>query len=271
MTDLFANYDSERAYFEKLLGPECKKPILIFQGATGHGKTTLLQYCREHAAKEEVLCIPIQFRGSTVSIAKIFHLSCSYVGWEYVPNFYKHVVNLQDIPEVQIDRNSMSSSFNSINVALSGENREVRKNRRDALTEVWLNDLRAAYQPLLFTMDTYEQATTEVQEWITGPFLARMVSADPIRVLIAGQEVPDEHNIEWGEYCVTCSLDGVHEARHWLPVVEAMDRHIPADNPEDWLKGVCRALKGKPAAIMETIKNLPQLVVLKRHGHEGPK
>jgi energy-coupling factor transporter ATP-binding protein EcfA2 len=269
MTGLFANYNPERTYLEELLVAKYKKRILIFQGASGQGKTTLLQYCQGYAEKEKVRCIPIDFRGT--SIAQIFYSSCKYVGWEYVTNFYKQVVNLQVVPKVQIDRTSMSHSLNSINVALSGEDPEVREYRRVALTEVWFDDLRASCQRLLFIMDTYEQATTEVKEWISGPFLARMVSADHIRVLIAGQEVPDESNIEWGEYCVTCRLNGVHEAKHWLPVVEAMDRHIPAGNAEDWLNGVCRALKGQPSAIMNFIKSLPQVVVLKRYDHERPE
>jgi hypothetical protein len=268
MTVLFANYNCERASFEKLLGPEYEKRILIFQGASGHGKTMLLQYCQAHAEEAGVLCIPIQFRSSMVSMAEIFYRSCSYVGWDRVPNFYEQLVDLQDVSRVQIGHNRLSGSHNSINVALSGENPEARENRRLALTEAWLNDIRAACRPLLFIMDSYEQATTEVKEWISGPFLTRIVRVDPVRVLIAGQEVPDANTIEWGKYCVTYSLYGVPEAKHWLPLVEAMDRHIPFDDPETWLAGVCHALGGQPSTIMKIIQSLPKGRRSKESNHD---
>jgi hypothetical protein len=255
MTVLLANYHSERTCFEKLLESECEKRVLIFQGASGHGKTMLLQYCQAHVAAAGALCIPIQFRGSSVSMAEIFYRSSHHLGWDRLPNFSKQVVKLQDVPRAHIGQ---SCSFNSINVALSGATLEAREDRRLALTEAWVNDIQAACQLLFFMMDSYEQATTEVKQWISGPFLARMVWIDPVRVLIAGQEVPHENNIAWGKYCVTCSLYGVRDAEHWLPVVEKMDRHIPADNPETWLAGVCHALRGQPDEIMKIIQGLPK-------------
>jgi hypothetical protein len=52
-------------------------------------------------------------------------------------------------------------------------------------------------------MDTYEDATTDVQQWISGPFLARTAMVNQVRVLIAGQSVPDSNNIEWGQCSTT--------------------------------------------------------------------
>jgi hypothetical protein len=69
--------------------------------------------------------------------------------------------------------------------------------------------------------------------------------------------VPNPHNIEWGHCCTHHELYGVPEAAHWLPVVEALGRTIPVDNPRDWLAGVCHALGGAPDAIMQVIQGLP--------------
>jgi len=98
----------------------------------------------------------------------------------------------------------------------------------------------------------------EVQEWLSGPCLARAADCDRMRVAVAGQDVPDA-GIEWGHCCDRHELYGVREARYWLPVVESLDKRIPAEHPLDWLAGICCYLEGHPAKIIEVIKDLPSL------------
>jgi hypothetical protein len=69
-------------------------------------------------------------------------------------------------------------------------------------------------------------------------------------VVVAGQNLPDRSNIEWGRHCVSYDLYGVEEAQHWLPIVQAKNKHIPFDAPLTWLAGVCHALRGDPKSIM---------------------
>jgi hypothetical protein len=169
------------------------------------------------------------------------------------------VADLQGIPKIQINRNWLGGINNHISVALQNESQDVREHRRVALTEAWFDDLRNFDQPVLFALDTYEQATIEVQEWISGPFLSRASQSQQVRVLVAGQKVPDEKNIEWGHCCETRHLYGVPEAEHWLPVVQAMGRYFPDSNPLSWLAGACHISKGNPSMIMQMIQTLPHL------------
>jgi hypothetical protein len=97
--------------------------------------------------------------------------------------------------------------------------------------------------PVLLVMDTFEKAETAVKLWVTGPLLARIARLPSLRIVLAGQEVPDADSIEWGDYC--------------HPVVEALGKIIPVRDPESWLAGVCHAHKGRPLEIMQSIQSLP--------------
>jgi len=254
MSTLLANYQPERQAIEALFRPDCPRRILLLRGKSGSGKTTLLSYCQRHTP---IPHLPIQFRGSTVNMVEIFYRAGRKFSWTHLRAFTLQVADLQRAPTVTIDRNWLVGINNHIDVALHAENPLDREHRRVLLTDAWFDDLQAFDQPVLLLFDTYEQATTEVQEWISGPFLARAAQVEQVRIVIAGQTAPEAHNIEWGDCCTVRDLYGVKEAQHWLPVVEQMNRLIPFGEPLTWLAGVCHALDGNPQSIMKIIEGLP--------------
>lgn len=256
MSTPLADYIEERSAFEALLAAKCRKPILMFRGETGYGKTTLLSYCLENLPAGTT-SIPVQLRGMTVNVAEIFSRAGEYLGWESLPNFTRRVAELEGTPKVQVDGNWLSGINNRINIVLRAKSPAARDDRRVALTEAWFGDMKAVQQIVLFVFDTYENSNSEVQEWISGPFLSRAARSSKVRILIAGQKLPSENNIEWGSYCVCHSLPGVINANHWLPVIEELKRSIPGGSDGLWLKGVCDALQGHPKNIMQVIKGLP--------------
>ena len=156
-----------------------------------------------------------------------------------------------------MDSNRLIGFGHHIQATLQVENRADREERRAVLTENWFSDLSGYGSPLLIAFDTYEKAVPDVQDWIAGPFLARAADTHNLRVLIAGQQVPDTNNIDWGDCCVHHQLCGVPEAADWLPVVETMGRYVPAPDPLSWLAGVCHVLQGAPKDIMQVIEGLP--------------
>lgn len=257
MKTTLADYSDERQAFESLLGGQCAERILLLRGESGSGKTALLTHC-QHDIPAGVKHVDIQLRGSTVDIAEIFFRAGRVVKWERLRGFTDQVAQLQRSPVVKIDHNWLVGMGNHINVALQADSPHDRTYRRAALTEAWFDDVGAFPEPLLVLFDTFEQATEEIKEWLSGPFLARVAKIDALRVVIAGQIVPDKHNIEWGECCREHRLYGVPEAVHWLPVIQALGRYIPNDSPLNWLAGVCHALQGNPAAIIKIIEGLPE-------------
>lgn len=254
MTTL-ANYAEERQIIEQFLAGATAERILLVRGVSGSGKTTLLNECRA-TLPTGITLIPLQIRGSAVGVAEVFYRVVERLGKEHFSAFAAQVAQFQAAPSVHVGRNIMHSS--SITVALQAENQTDRQHRQAALTAAWFEGIRAWGRPLIVTLDTFEQATTETQEWLEGPFLARVGHSSQLRVLIAGQKVPEAVNIEWGWCCRTRELLGVPQAQHWLPVVEDMQCAIPTDHPEIWLSGVCHGLGGLPDSIMKVISALPR-------------
>lgn len=257
MSTLLADYEAEQRAFEALFEPNCRERILLLHGESGSGKTTLLAHCLNRIPPS-IPHIPIEMKETSVGVAEIFSRAGERLGWEHLSRFTDRVTALSGAPTVQIDQNRLMGINNRITVALHAESPVDREERRVTLTDAWFDDLRVFRGPVLLVLDVFEQAATEAREWISGPLLARAARVEQLRVVVAGQRVPEPKNIEWGHCCALHSLHGVPEAKHWLPIVEAMNRYIDAPDPLSWLAGICFLLKGRPSDVMQVIEGLPQ-------------
>lgn len=251
-----ADYAEPREALDALIGNPCNHRILLLRGEPGSGKTALLMYFRERIPKAAAN-VAIQLRGSTVGVAEIFSRMGQAMEWDYLPRFAEKLAELEGKPHVKVDKNWLAGIGNRINLTLHVERQFDREQRRTALTDAWFEDVRELKHPFVVLFDTYEAATSEVQDWIEGPFLARAAGTEHMRAVIAGQKVPDGNNIEWGMYCKVHDLLGVIQAQHWMPVIKEMRRRINVGDPVSWLAGVCVGAKGRPGEIMKIIETLP--------------
>lgn len=260
MSTIIANYENEQKAFGALFKKNCKDRILLYRGTSGSGKTTLLTYCTENLIPKGVKHIPIQLRESAVSFAEVFYRSSQFLTWEKMTNFTSQVAQMSGTPGAAIDKNFLAGIGNKISVVMQVENQKDRAQRSVELTHAWFEDLAAYQQTVLMMFDTYEKGNSEIKEWISGPLLSRVANADNVRVVVAGQDIPDKKNIEWGTCCSAHELFGVAEAKHWMPVLKAMNRKVPKEvgEAQTWLAGVCYALKGNPSEIIKAIEGLPQ-------------
>lgn len=255
MTTPIADYVEERALFDALLLAETQHRILLFQGESGMGKSRLLMACLEKVTS--IRHIPVDFKGTAVSVAEVFYRTGDRLGWEHFPHFLAAIGTLEGPQAVKIDSNRLLGINQKIELALTIEKVDDRERQVAELTKAWFGDLLNLGFDLLFIFDTYEQATEPVQRWLAGPFLVRAAGNPRLRVLIAGQKVPESRNIEWGYCCQTRQLAGVRDPAHWESVVTALNRHIPY-SLRDYLAGICQAYSGRPDAIMNFIEGLPQ-------------
>ena len=168
---LLADYHEPRAAFRALLEPACDNRILLFSGASGCGKTTLITACLEDARAAGCPTLAFDLRGSANSVPEIFSRFGERLGWDHMPTFAQQTARLQQAPTVQIDRTWLFGMGNHIHVALHAQDPADREERRAALTAALFADLRARAGRLLIAIDTYERAIPDVQEWLGGPFL----------------------------------------------------------------------------------------------------
>lgn len=258
MTTL-ANYHAEREAFRSLLDPACERRILMFRGESGSGKSTLMGSSCRAAADGPFPFLAVDLRGTTTNVPEILSRSVVKLGGlQRLPRLAERLRSLSQVPSLNLADNTLEGTQNQINVVVRNRAPVEREERYVQLTDAWFEDLGEAESPLLLLFDTYEQAGSEVKDWIAGPLLARTADSGALRVTVAGQQVP-ERRIDWEYCCEVCDLYGVREAEPWLPVVEAMGCRFPEGiDPLSFLAGICLTTNGNPGEIMKVIKGLPR-------------
>lgn len=266
MNRTFANYHDERAAFRELFADVCSKRILLFKGASGTGKSSLLKACLNEAEAGRQP-INIELRDSAVSVTEIFSRSAKRLGWEKLTQFSQCAQELAaHAPQIQVAGVQQQGETNNLRIALNVQNLGDREHRQTLLTDAWFADVEKLDEPLVMVFDAYEQAPSEVKNWLSGPFLSRTAECTGVRIAIAGKSVPDA-GIEWNHCHALHELYGVSDAREWLPVVAALGKRVPVEPAEIWLGGICYTLKGQPSAIMEVIKTFPDACSLMPEGN----
>jgi hypothetical protein len=255
---IVANYERERELFAALLNIHCAERVLLFQGDSGVGKSFLLRSF-EDLIPRGVQHIPIELRGEMASVGEIFYRIGAQLGWERLGNLRQQLFSVA--PETKAKaiarKNIIAGLGNQINISLYSLSWLERSPLIAALTEALFADIRQMECITVFVFDTFDNASTETAEWLAGPLLGRVARSKTMRAIVAGQTVPDINNIEWGKYCNFHKLTGITNAAHWLPLVDTLRKIIPHDPRLSWLSGVCDALKGNPARIMQVIEALP--------------
>lgn len=253
----FANYRVEREAFRSLFLDDCKKRILLFTGKSGIGKSALLQTCRgDHSTSRA--SIGFELRNTKLDIEEILSRSSLSIGSERLPKFSQCMsVQTEKKQHISLSNVSQKGQSNSIAVTLNSPLQTELALRQSSLTYAWFDDIKNLDFPYVMVFDNFESATSEVSEWLTGTFLPRTVYCNNLRVVIAGQTVPEPGIEDWSEYHALHELYGVKDARDWMPVVTALGKVIPSSHPIEWMAGTCNALKGRPAEIMAVIEALP--------------
>lgn len=259
MPTVMADYVTERHLFGRLLEQNPEFRILLIQGQSGTGKTTLLCACRETLEHhdEEVAVVPIEFRGAAINLVEIFYRTGRMLGWSHFPNFLALVERFQGLRTVDIKHTPLIGINNKIEVAIGSDKLKDEEQRLALLTDTWFDDLERFPHRLLFMFDSYEKATTMVRRWLDGPFLIRASDLPHVRVLVAGQKVPNWNNIEWGKLVRKRHLTGVREVDQWMHVFEALERMVDFASPHDFLATLCYHCKGQPDVIRQAIEGLP--------------
>jgi ATP/maltotriose-dependent transcriptional regulator MalT len=148
---VLADYAAERQAFKALLARECAQRILLVQGVSGYGKTTLLNACQRTLPKE-VRYVPVQFRDNATGIAEIFSRTVrSLGGLECLPHFVQAVDTLSHLTQVHMSEIHQQGSGNRISLALRTDDPHEREERRVRLTEAWFEDIQTQQPHLLLT------------------------------------------------------------------------------------------------------------------------
>lgn len=252
--DVFANYEPERTLFNQLITPHNPHHILLFYGESGSGKSALVRSCVS-AVPAHIPFASLALKQGQHTLPDILHALGRKAGWPHLPTFTRRIATLQGQPTAATDLNWQADLPTHLETILRIESITDRRARAASLTQAWFADAQHFTSPFLLFLDVYEQANSDIQEWFPHTFLPLVAETPTVRVVAAGQQVPDANNISWGHCCHHRHLRGVPEAEAWLPVVQAMGRQLPSF---DYLSGACAMAKGSPREILQFIEMLPR-------------
>lgn len=249
---LLANCKKEIELFRQLSVDDLtQQRIVLFHGESGFGKTTLLNHCIHHVPIPSQIN-KIVFNFKHISLPLLLNSIGRVIGWENLPHFEAKfkAINKHASAPVNINRNLLVGR-NQINVFLhSNFSYELAE-----LSEALFLDFELLQNPVLFIIDTYEKASEEVKEWIEAYLLNWIASLRNLRVVIAGQTIPEE-TILWKQFSTTINLCGIPQEKDWLPIVKEIRPDLDDESVVFMLKIACKPNQGNPYLIKMSIDNL---------------
>jgi hypothetical protein len=202
-----------------LLAGRSRQRILLYEGASGLGKSTLLRQAAEYAKVVGVPTVRVDLKGGSMDVESI-------------------------LGEFDLDLGTRLPNF-------------VREGSTKPL--LLRKDLRALREPVLIIFDTYEGCVgnKSVVDWLSYQLLAEVETALGLAVIVAGQEVPGSKGTGWHNVARLLRLTPITEIEHWQLWVEQHYPDFQKKGAD--LNTVMMFAQGNPAVVssaVETISNL---------------
>ena len=119
-------------------------------------------------------------------------------------------------------------------------------------------DLRTDFQalavPILLLFDGYEQASPEAQEFVIGQLLSDLEDCSAVRIVIAGQTVPDSASTFWGASTRTFRLGNIVDPADWMQYYTA----AYGDPNAEEIKILTTATNGQPGILRPCLQTLAE-------------
>lgn len=246
-----ANYNQERTLFTEFIESDSEPNILLFHGASGSGKSHLIEHCVSQADMPSLL---LKIQSGHDSIPSVFTQMGNRQGWANLPHFTHTVAGLVEKPADINDAVWYAGMHRHLREVGKLGDRKSRLSRYQLLTDAWFADATQFNRPFLLAVDTYENATDLFAEWFRNDFLSGAANSSRMRVVVSGQSLPEVRD-NWGFCASVHELKGVHEAEAWLEWAEGTGYQVPS---LEYLAGIVHALHGDPSEIIKIISSFPK-------------
>lgn len=187
--------------FKQLMQSEGELRILRLIGEAKLGKTHLVTRVFPDLAKEDfqARCCVIDLRNKTQEIGDVLHNMYRLLGGESLfPDYYSCYREWLHRPRVNLQR--VISFLSTMRINSPDSTNEQKIMIRD-LTDGFANDLQNLnQQPIVLLFDAVEQADDYTQAWIIDNLLMQLAQIDHVRIVLAGQSIPEPA----GNYAMKC-------------------------------------------------------------------
>jgi len=196
--------DEELRLFDDVLAEHRPERVLLFEGASQTGKSTLLDEFRKR--RGNCRWALVNFKSMAYGAVEFLGELADALNPIVFDQFRATCTRLAAGAVVTISGNRLIGA--QVDVVLGVLDEGQRQAQRAVLTEAFFADLRQAYAPVVIAIDTFEKAASDVQPWVGGVFLLRALRTPDVVVIVSGQSVPALDR-EWDECCCRCHLKGL--------------------------------------------------------------
>jgi hypothetical protein len=194
----------ELARFQDMIAGRGTAHVLLIQAEAGMGKSSLLREFWEQSAEHPRILV--DFKSRTHSVESVLG-ELSSRNPPAFQRFYEQLQQPGTGPLLNMNRSEISrSTFNITQVV--PDTPEQRDVRRLLLTQAFFFDLVASNprrESMVAVFDTYEDASTDVKDWLSGLFLAGAREYRWLTVVVAGRQIPSL-GIGWDDYYLEHTL-----------------------------------------------------------------
>ncbi len=200
--------------FKTILGGQAAQRIFLVEGASNTGKTVLLNELFRLAQQVNLNAVQLDLKGCPGLEELLENLRLDSTA-DLLPEFHK----------------------------------AAGSNRKSAL----LQDLNKLKQPFLLGLDTYQQISPDIADWLESQLLRRVEKCPALLVLIAGQRVPDRNKNAWKDCANHVCLQPIKEKNYWRDYAHQVlnSSHI-TDQHIEMLLHVSQGDPGQTSALLQS-------------------
>lgn len=203
--------------FEQLMQPVPPHRVLRLLGASKMGKSHLLNNVFAPLAHQNyrVPCAVVNLKDNSVTVARILHQLCAQLGGEpHFPTYHAaHDAWLNQSNKVEAK--GLLAVFSSISIRTGKAETDPQWIERQLTTKFGADLQNLAAKPILLLFDQLDNSPDTIQNWLMDELLVSLAVLKDVRVIVAGQSVPDAA----GSYATAC-------CSYELPPVEDENAYI---------------------------------------------
>jgi hypothetical protein len=241
-----ANRTKELDIFLKMAAGDHDCRIMLIEGVSGMGKTSLLSRFR-HECPSEVKFVPFDCKGVN-SIATFLAEVVVDLGHENFPRFLEKVKFFVQ-GGIDFSENDIAAE-KTISIAInSNVDLATQDYRLEQLQQAFFDDLALLEHRTVISLDTYQDANDSLQAWIETKWLRTVDRrVKNVVTVIAGQSVPNPNNSVWGDNCEHFLLTAIIDIQAWC--------EFCSDLPEAAIKAAAISCEGHPKNTHQTLSLL---------------
>jgi len=244
-----ANRTKELNTFLKMVRGDHECRILLIEGESGMGKSSLLRQFKQKCPPE-VKYVTLDCKGSS-SIPDFLSQVMNCLGRKKFQSFGNQLKTFiqggVDFSENDIKAEEISIAINGTNI-----NSQAQAYRLHRLHDAFFEDLAKFENRIIIALDTYQMANETLKTWIEGTWLGTVEQRlEKVVTVIAGQSIPDPNHVIWGDGCEHFPLTPIDDLTAWCKFCSDLPEYSKLS--DDSIKTIILIANGHPLSVTQML------------------